>query len=90
MSDIDTKVYLGLEAVALANTQAMLEGTRVLWPEPEDFARLMKIMVRAGRSSFEAAKQNQPMDAKQCVFRDPKAKSPWINDAHRPSWQQRL
>ncbi|MBL8874169.1 MAG: phage terminase large subunit [Phycisphaerae bacterium] len=49
---------------------AMLEGTQVLWPELDDYHTLMVTRVREGRTSFQAEKQNQPIDPSECIFRD--------------------
>ncbi|MCK4783254.1 MAG: hypothetical protein KAV87_05850, partial [Desulfobacteraceae bacterium] len=48
--------------------QEMLEGTRVLWPEWEDYYSLMEMREREGRAAFQAEKQNEPMDPQQCIF----------------------
>jgi predicted phage terminase large subunit-like protein len=52
------------------NKTAMLEGTQVLWPELDDYHTLMVTRAREGRSSFQAEKQNQPIDPSECIFRD--------------------
>lgn len=46
----------------------MLEGTRVLWPEREDYRKLMEIRATEGRLSFQSEKQNEPLDPDQCMF----------------------
>ena len=46
----------------------MLEGTRVLWPELEDYHALMVMREREGKASFQSEKQNEPIDPEQCVF----------------------
>lgn len=46
----------------------MLQGTKVLWPEREDFRALMVIREREGLHSFQAEKQNEPIDSEQCIF----------------------
>ena len=50
-----------------ANEEAMLEGTKVLWPEWEDYYCLMK-MREGGLAAFQAEKQNEPIDPQQCIF----------------------
>ena len=50
------------------NRKAMLEGTRVLWPEREDYHALMVMREREGMRSFQSEKQNEPIDPEQCVF----------------------
>ncbi|MCC7407448.1 MAG: phage terminase large subunit [Phycisphaeraceae bacterium] len=57
------------EAFFQANQAAMLEGTRVLWPELEDYAKLMAMRVDEGYTVFQTEKQNQPLDPSCCVFR---------------------
>src|SRR5207253_191224 len=42
------------------NQEAMLQGTRVLWPEKEGYLELMSLRLREGTASFDAEKQNQP------------------------------
>jgi predicted phage terminase large subunit-like protein len=48
------------------NKQAMLEGTKVLWEESEDYYALMKIKEIEGSFSFDSEKQNDPSNAKEC------------------------
>ncbi len=51
-----------------ANREAMLDGTQVLWPELDDYYRLMVMRESEGRASFQAEKQNEPLDPEQCLF----------------------
>ncbi len=51
-----------------ANAEAMLHGTRVLWPDWENYYELMVMREREGRASFQAEKQNEPIDPEQCIF----------------------
>ena len=51
-----------------ANVKAMLSGTKVLWPQLENYTRLMKMRANEGRYSFQSEKQNEPVDPEQCVF----------------------
>lgn len=63
----------GLEAAKAfyeSDEAAMLEGTKVLWPEREDYHALMVMREREGRASFQAEKQNEPVDPELCVFAD--------------------
>ncbi len=53
-----------------SNEAAMLEGTKVLWPEREDYYALMVMREREGRASFQAEKQNEPVDPELCIFAD--------------------
>lgn len=53
-----------------ANREAMLEGTRVLWPQVEPYEKLMEIRADEGHSSFQSEKQNEPLDPDQCLFRE--------------------
>ncbi|MFC1806084.1 phage terminase large subunit [Planctomycetota bacterium] len=48
----------------------MLEGVEVLWPEVEDFHRLMVMRVREGRASFDSEKQNEPVNPDDCIFQE--------------------
>ena len=46
----------------------LLEGTEVLWPEHESYLALMEMRISGGRSSFDSEKQNEPVDAENCLF----------------------
>ncbi len=56
------------EAFFMANEADMLQGSRVLWPERDDYLTLMVTREREGRASFQAEKQNEPLDPAVCVF----------------------
>jgi predicted phage terminase large subunit-like protein len=58
------------EAFYVANKAKMLEGTKTLWPALEDYHELMITRVREGRLSFQSEKQNEPLDPKECIFRE--------------------
>lgn len=69
----DFEGSVGLEAAKAffeVNRDAMLEATRVLWPDREDYYTLMVMREREGRASFQAEKQNEPIDPEVCVFRE--------------------
>lgn len=51
-----------------ANTKKMLEGTKVLWPQREDYYQLMEIRLSDGQASFDSEKQNEPVDPESCIF----------------------
>ena len=51
-----------------AHTQAMLSGTEVLWPQVEDFYTLMLMRESEGPASFDAEKQNEPINPQDCLF----------------------
>jgi predicted phage terminase large subunit-like protein len=60
-----------------ANKKAMLEGTKVLWPEKENYYDLMVIRAEKGDFSFASEKQNEPknlsnlsLDMKQVIWWD--------------------
>lgn len=55
-----------------ANQEAMLAGTKVLWPELEDYYSLMVQLISGDRRSFQAEKQNDPIDPQQCMFTEDK------------------
>ena len=48
--------------------EAMLEGTKVLWPEREDYIFLMKQRETEGEWAFNAEKQNDPSSPEDCYF----------------------
>jgi predicted phage terminase large subunit-like protein len=52
-----------------SNKDAMLEGTRVLWPQREDYVQLMVLRIRDGRIAFDKEKQNVPINPEDCYFR---------------------
>lgn len=52
-----------------ANREAMLAGTEVLWPEREDYYRLMEMRLTEGVASFDSEKQNEPINPAECLFR---------------------
>lgn len=51
-----------------ANREPMLKGTKVLWPELESYLDLMEMREAEGKASFQAEKQNEPLDPEQCLF----------------------
>ncbi len=53
------------------NTEEMLLGTEVLWPELEDYLTLM-IEREDSQMSFQAEKQNEPLDPRECIFSEAK------------------
>lgn len=52
----------------LAQRDEMLKGTKVLWPEYEDYYELMKQLIEKGRRAFMKEKQNMPLGADDAVF----------------------
>ena len=48
--------------------KAMLEGTKVLWPEKENYLYLMKELIETGRRAFFKEKQNEPVGGDQALF----------------------
>jgi predicted phage terminase large subunit-like protein len=48
----------------------MLEGTKVLWPEQEDYLYLMKMRVSDGPAYFDSEKQNEPINPDDCTFNE--------------------
>ncbi|MBX3315752.1 MAG: phage terminase large subunit [Phycisphaeraceae bacterium] len=52
------------------NRDAMLAGTRVLWPERESYEQLMIMRLIEGQASFDAEKQNHPVDPERAIFRE--------------------
>lgn len=62
-----------------ANKTAMLEGTKVLWPEMENYYTLMKIREIEGSYSFDSEKQNDPVNTKDSRY-DPEKFHYWDDD----------
>ncbi len=52
------------------NKREMLAGTSVLWPQRESYYDLMWMRATEGRASFQAEKQNEPLDPDECLFRE--------------------
>ena len=50
------------------NEEALLEGTKVLWPEKEPYKYLMEELIQGGKRSFMKEKQNEPMGADDALF----------------------
>ena len=50
------------------NKEAMLERTKVLWPEKEPYLYLMKELVEKGRRAFMKEKQNEPLAGDEILF----------------------
>lgn len=63
--------------------QEMLEGTEVLWPEVEDYYKLMKIKEIEGSYSFDSEEQNEPVRTEDCRF-DPDKFSYWDKEYDDP------
>lgn len=55
-----------------ANRVAMLQGTKVLWPEREPYYALQEEIIESGLRSFMKEKQNSPMSDEDKVF-DPES-----------------
>jgi len=51
-----------------SHKKQMLKGTKVLWPEEEDYHRLMLMREAEGRASFDSEKQNEPVNPQDCFF----------------------
>lgn len=49
------------KAFYVANEEAMLKGTKVLWPEKEPYYSLMLQLVADGPAAFSSEKQNEPL-----------------------------
>jgi len=52
-----------------AHKAEMLEGAVVLWPDYESYYQLMVMRLIEGRASFDAEKQNEPIDPESCLFK---------------------
>ena len=53
-----------------ANRSTMLKGTKVLWPQLEDYHSLMTMLECDGTVTFSREKQNEPLDPDTCIFRE--------------------
>lgn len=62
-----------------AHRHEMLEGTKVLWPEMEDYYQLMKIREIEGTYAFDSEKQNNPTNAGDSRY-DPDKFTYWDKD----------
>ncbi|MFA5150154.1 MAG: phage terminase large subunit [Candidatus Omnitrophota bacterium] len=62
-----------------AHKQEMLKGTKVLWPEVEDYYQLRKIKETIGSYAFDTEKQNDPRNAKDSLY-DPDKFTYWDKD----------
>ncbi|MFA7254679.1 MAG: phage terminase large subunit [Candidatus Omnitrophota bacterium] len=51
-----------------AHRDAMLEGTKVLWPEYKSYYELMKMRESGGHASFDSEMQNEPVNPAECDF----------------------
>lgn len=51
-----------------ANQEAMLAGSKVLWPEGEPYEYLMRLKTDEGVASFQSEKQNDPFDPERQLF----------------------
>jgi predicted phage terminase large subunit-like protein len=64
------------EAEAIADAffkvhkKEMLAGTKVLWPEVEDYYYLMKMRISDGPAYFDSEKQNEPINPEDCLFQE--------------------
>lgn len=52
----------------LRNKEAMLKGSKVLWPEKEPYEYLMRQMIEIGKRAFMKEKQNSPMPSDEALF----------------------
>lgn len=67
--DLDNKNRLNeADSFYQANKDEMLKGTKVLWPEKEDYLAHMKDMEEIGRRAFMKEKQNEPQGSDEPVF----------------------
>lgn len=56
------------QAYFVQHREAMLANTEVLWPELEDYEQLMIMRESEGHQSFDSEKQNEPVNAADCLF----------------------
>ena len=53
----------------MSNKEKMLKGTKVLWPQWENYYDLMVLRETEGDIFFQREKQNCPLDPRQCIFK---------------------
>ena len=68
-------------AFYLANKDAMLEGTKVLWEEKEDYYSLMVMRESELEGSFDSEKQNEPVSAEWSLYNP--AEFHYYNESYR-------
>ena len=68
-------------AFYLANKDAMLEGTKVLWEEREDYYSLMVMRESELEGSFDSEKQNEPVSSEWSLYNP--AEFRYYNDTYR-------
>ncbi len=56
------------EKYFLSRRTEMLEGTKVMWPEKQDYYALMVQREDDGYASFDSEMQNEPVNPKDCYF----------------------
>ncbi len=90
-----TQLYTNIDdPQRLANSEAfyeqnkveMLKGTKVLWPEKEDYLALMKEMIEIGKRSFFKEKQNDPQGSDSKLFE----KIHWYREVEDKMWGRGL
>ena len=55
-------------AFYMEHKDEMLEGTKVLWPEKEDYYNLMVQRISDGPAAFSSEKQNEPLSDEDRIF----------------------
>lgn len=69
ITDLEDKNRLETaEKFFLDNKEEMLEGTKVLWPEKEDYYNLMLQYISDGPAAFSSEKQNEPLSDEDRIF----------------------
>lgn len=58
------------KAFFLANKEAMLEGSQVLWEDKLSYYDLMVMKVTEGDASFNSEEQNEPINPEDCLFNE--------------------
>lgn len=75
----DAERLAGALAFYQAHEADMLRGTEVLWPDAEDYYKLMRLRVDEGPTSFDSEKQNEPINQDECEF--PESWFRWFDEA---------
>lgn len=83
ISVADDERFQAAKRYFLEREEEMLRGTKVLWPEGENYYDLMCQRVNEGRASFESEKQNEPISQDECFFDENRIH--WFREYVHPS-----
>ncbi|MCH8271345.1 MAG: phage terminase large subunit [Planctomycetes bacterium] len=78
----------GVRKLLNAHRIVLWKGSKVLWPQLDNFGQLMRMRAIEGRAAFQSEKQNEPLDPEQCLFKESSirywddVKNPKFEDVH--------